>query len=94
MEGILIERQERTMITAFRKKVTVRPDGRIEIKSANLKPGTKAEVIVLIENTNAGRKERVRRLKALFKTTQSLPQAKTITEEEIAAEVAAYRAGK
>jgi hypothetical protein len=79
------------MITAFRKKVTVRSDGRIEIKSANLKPGTKAEVIVLIENTDAGRKERVRRWKALFKATQSLPQAKTITEEEIAAEIAAYR---
>jgi hypothetical protein len=33
-------------------------------------------------------------LKALFKETQALPQAKTITEEEIAAEIAAYRAGK
>jgi len=33
-------------------------------------------------------------LKALFKATQALPQAKTITEEEIAAEIAAYRAGK
>lgn len=82
------------MITAFRKKVTVRPDGRIEIKSMNLKPGTKAEVIVLIESADADRKERVRRLKALFKATQSLPQAQTITEEEIAAEIAAYRAGK
>ena len=82
------------MITAFRKKVTVRSDGRIEIKSMKLKPGTKAEVIVLVESADADRKERVRRLKALFKTTQSLPQAKTITEEEIAAEIAAYRAGK
>jgi hypothetical protein len=82
------------MFIAYRKKVTVRPDGRIEIKSANLKPGAKAEVIVLIEDTDAERQKRVRRLKALFKATQALPQAKTITEEEIAAEIAAYRAGK
>jgi hypothetical protein len=82
------------MITAFRKKVTVRADGKIEIESANLKQGAKAEVIILIEDTNAERQKRVRRLKALFKATQALPQAKTITEEEIAAEIAAYRAGK
>lgn len=82
------------MITALRKKVTVRSDGRIEIRSANLKPGTKAEVIVLLEETDAERQKRVRRLKALFKATQALPQAKTITEEDIAAEIEAYRAGK
>lgn len=82
------------MITALRKKVTVDSDGRIEIKSKDLKPGTKAEVIVLIENADAERQQRVRRLKSLFKTTQVLPQAKTITEDEIAAEIAAYRAGK
>ena len=82
------------MISALRKKVIVDSDGRIEIKSKDLKPGAKAEVIVLIENADAERQQRVRRLKALFKTTQALPQAKTITEEEIAAEIAAYRAGK
>ena len=82
------------MITALRKKVIVDSDGRIEIKSKDLKPGTKAEVIVLIENADAERQQRVRRLKTLFKTTQALPQAKTITEDEIAAEIAAYRAGK
>jgi len=82
------------MITALRQKVTVGSDGRIEIKSKDLKPGTQAEVIVLIENADDERQKRVRRLKALFKTTQALPQAETITEEEIAAEIAAYRAGK
>ena len=82
------------MITALRKKVTVRSDGMIEIKSANLKPGAKAEVIVLLEETDAERQKRVRRLKALFRTSQALPQEKTITEEVIAAEIEAYRAGK
>jgi hypothetical protein len=85
------------MITAYRKKVTVRRDGRIEIKDATFKPGTKAEVIVLVESTPEGdseRQERVQEWRALFAETQALPQAHTITEEEIAAEVAAYRASK
>lgn len=82
------------MITALRKKVTVRTDGRIEIKSKDLKPGTKAEVIVLIEGTDMESQKRLNQLKALFKKTQALPQAKTITEEEIAAEIEAYRAGE
>jgi len=38
------------MLTAYRKKVTVRPDGSIEILDSLLKPGTEAEVIVLVEN--------------------------------------------
>lgn len=82
------------MISALRKKVTVRSDGRIEIKSTSLKPGTKAEVIMLVTGADTDRQKRVRKLKSLFKTTQALPQAKTITEEEIATEIAAYRAGK
>jgi hypothetical protein len=37
------------MLTAFRQTVTVPADGGIEIRSPALKPGTKAEVIVLVE---------------------------------------------
>lgn len=33
-------------------------------------------------------------LRALFAATQALPQARSISEEEIAAEVATYREGK
>jgi hypothetical protein len=83
------------MLVAYRKKVTVRPDGRIEIPELILQPGMEAEVIVLVESESAAaRSARVEELKTLFKETQALPQAQTITEEEIAAEIAAYRAGK
>jgi len=85
------------MITAYRKKVTVRRDGRIEIKDSSFKPGTKAEVIVLMESSpgdDSERQERVQEWQALFAETQALPQAQMMTEEEIAAEVAAYRASK
>ena len=74
------------MITAYRKKATVRPDGRIEIKT----PST--EVIVLVESNPEEaqtRHARVKEWKALFKETQALPQAKITTEAEIAAEIAA-----
>jgi len=85
------------MLTAYRKKVTVRPDGSIEILDSLLKPGTEAEVIVLVENDPENAQAiqaRVNEWKGLFKETQGLPQAKNITEEEIAAEIATYRAGK
>lgn len=83
------------MLTAYRKKVIVRPDGRIEISDPILKPGTEAEVIVLVETiSDEERQARLEEWKRLFKETQSLPQAKTITEEVIASEIAAYRAGK
>jgi type IV secretory pathway VirD2 relaxase len=83
------------MLTTYRRKATVLSDGRIEIKTPNLKPGTRVDIIVRVEgepDDAQERGERVRELKALFKETQSLPQARTITEEEISAEIAAYRA--
>ena len=81
------------MLTAYRKKVTVRPDRSIEILDSLLKPGTETEVIVLMENYSENIQAieaRVNEWKSLFKETQSLPQAQNITEEEIAA----YRGGK
>ena len=78
---------------AVRKIVTVKPGGVIELRAEELAPGTVAEVIVLTDNdgVSAGA-ERTEELAALFKETQALPEARVVTEEEIAAEVAAYRA--
>jgi hypothetical protein len=82
------------MTNAIRQTVRVKPGGLIEIRSPELTPGTLAEVIVLIDPSEkeSARAVRVRELAALFKATQSLPQAQAISEEEIAAEIAAYRA--
>ena len=85
------------MLTAYRKKVTVRADGSIEILDSLLKPGTEAEVIVLVESEAGNTQSKLARLKQwkkLFKETQALPRAENITEEEINAEIAAYRAEK
>ncbi|MBW4484651.1 MAG: hypothetical protein KME14_19120 [Tildeniella torsiva UHER 1998/13D] len=68
-------------------------NGSIEVPVAyrfGLVEGGKVKVILLMPR-NA---ESIRAVKALFKETQALPQAQTITEDEIAAEIAAYRAGQ
>jgi hypothetical protein len=84
------------MLTAIRQTVQVNAKGIIEIRAPQLTPGQKAEVIVLVETVEAAaqRAERVAQLAAFFKELQASPQAQTLTEDEIAAEIAAYRAGQ
>ena len=55
--------------------------------------GEKVEIVVL-RTENGSRGERVSKLKALFKTTQSLPQIRNLSEADIMNEVAAHRNGK
>jgi hypothetical protein len=85
------------MTNALRQNVVVKSNGVIEIRSPELLPGMKVEVIVLVENSpavDAARESRLQALKELFQSTQALPQAQTISEDEIAGQVAAYRAGR
>ena len=55
--------------------------------------GENVEVVVS-RPINGSRADRVRRLKALFKTTQSLPQIRNLTDADILREVAAHLNGK
>ena len=81
------------MTRAVRQIVRVKPGGVIEICSPDLAPGTVAEVIVLTESAGPqGGKDREQELATLLKETQALPQARVVRDEEIAAEIAAYRA--
>ena len=45
----------------------------------------------MIAQDNGESEERVRDLQVLLKETQALPQARVISEDEIAAEIEAYR---
>ena len=66
-------------------------NGSIEVPAAyrsGLVEGGKVKVI-LLTTRNAGQ---IQAVKTLFKETQALPQAQTIIEDEIAAEIAACRA--
>ena len=84
------------MTNALRHKVVVKPGGLIEIRAPELAPGTLAEVIVLVESPEAqrARESVIRELAALLKVTQALPDAQRLTDEDIAAEIAAYRASR
>jgi hypothetical protein len=80
----------------YRIRTTVSQDGKLSIKGLPFRAGEQVEVIVRGGKKKAarGRKAIAKDLKSLFKEIQSLPQAKTITEEEIASEIAAYRKSK
>ncbi|MFZ1042169.1 MAG: hypothetical protein WAN58_12765 [Anaerolineales bacterium] len=81
----------------FRIRTTISKDGKLSIKGLPFRPGAKVEVIVREEARKVSasqRKELASEMQSVFKEIQSLPQARTITEAEIADEIAAYRATK
>ena len=51
------------------------------------------KILAVVDGEERARKERTKKLRQLLRETQALPQIKEITDEEIAAEIAAYRAG-
>ncbi|MEW6400972.1 MAG: hypothetical protein AB1649_04180 [Chloroflexota bacterium] len=56
-------------------------------------PARRRKLLAALED-NSSRKERSKKWRRLLKETQSLPQAKRLTEKDIANEIMAYRAGK
>lgn len=76
----------------YRVRTRVSKDGQLSITGIPFRAG--AEVEVTVRGERQDRQVLVNELKTLFKEIQSLPQAQTITEEEIVAEIAAYRASK
>ncbi len=77
---------------AYRRYTTVQESKQIVLSNVPFQPGQRVEVVLIAEEERPA--ARVQEVRALFKATQALPQAQTITEEEIAAEIAAYRAGR
>ena len=77
---------------AYKRIVTVKKSGSIVLKDLPLQAGQRVEVVVIEDEEE--QKERIRNLRALLKETQEIPQAKAITDDQIAEEVAAYRASR
>jgi hypothetical protein len=77
----------------FRVITTVSQDGKLSIKGLPFRAGEQVEIIVWKKGARS-RKAAAQDLQTLFQEVQSLPQAKAITEEDIAAEIAAYRKSK
>ena len=73
---------------AYKRYVTIQDPQQVILSDLPFQPGQRVEIVMIAEeDVNA----RVAALKALFKTTQQLPQAQSLTEDEIAAEIQAYR---
>lgn len=74
---------------AYRTYITVTDPKHVVLTDVPFRPGERVEVLLLTpgeHNTTV-----VQELKELFKETQALPQIQALSDEEIAAEVAAYR---
>ena len=77
---------------AYRRYLTVSDSKQVVLNDVPFQPGQRVEVLVL--TTSEADQETTHELEALFKETQALPQTQALTDEEIAAEVAAYRNGQ
>lgn len=68
---------------------TVKEPRKLVLDDVPFEKGQRVEVLLLAPDHDET--DRVKRLKALFKETQALPQMQSITEEEIAAEINRHR---
>ena len=77
---------------AYKRYVTIKDPARLELTGLPFRAGQRVEVVVIAEDE--GRLARVESLRALFAKTQTLPQARAISEDIIAEEIEDYRAGR
>lgn len=76
---------------AYKRYITVKDPENLVLKKLPFRAGQRVEVVMIAdEEKNAS----VQELKKLLKKTQRLPNAKAISEYEIAEEIKAYRAGR
>lgn len=79
-------------MNAYKKYITIEDPNHVVLSGLPFQPGQRVEVIVLAEDDN--RSAISQKLKDLFDRTQAIPGVQDITEEEIAAEIEAYRRGE
>ncbi len=79
-------------MNAYKKYITISDPKKVVLSDLPFQPGQRVEVIILAEdNPRAAISKKVR---DLFEQTQAIPGVQDITEEEIAAEIEAYRRGE
>lgn len=77
---------------AYRTYLTIEDPKRVVLSDVPFASGQRVEVIVV--ETDSSRNDALEELRQVLKATQSLPQAQTISEAEIAAEIEVYRSGR
>lgn len=78
-------------MNAYKKYITIEDPNHVVLSDLPFKPGQRVEVIILAEDSKRAISEELR---DLFDRTQALPGVQDITEDEIAAEIEAYRRGE
>ncbi len=79
------------IMETYKTYITIENPDRVVLSNLPFQIGQRVEIIVLPEYS---RVEMSQKLKALFKKTQALPEIREITDEDIDAEIAAYRQGQ
>lgn len=77
---------------AYKQYVTIKDPAKVELSGLPFRAGQRVEVVMIAENED--QTTRVEELRTLFRATQALPQAQSLTDEMIAEEVESYRAGR
>ena len=77
---------------AHRRYLTIPASGNVVLEDLPFRPGQQVEVVLISDDGE--RIALTSRFRALFKETQALPEATTLTDAEIAAEVDALRDGR
>ena len=79
-------------MNAYKKYMTIEDPNQVVLSDLPFQPGQRVEVIILAEDSD--RATLGQKIRDLFDKTQALPGVQDITEEEIAAEIEAYRRGE
>ena len=77
---------------AYKTYLVIKDPKQVVLSDVPFRAGQRVEVVLLAKEDDQD--IHIKELKRLFKITQELPQARAITEEEIAAEIEAYRKGR
>jgi hypothetical protein len=88
----LVTKKSKNIMNAYKTYVTVTESQELVLSNLPFQPGQKVEVIVIAKDDK--RKDLSQKFKKLLDETQAIPGIQDITEEEIAAEIEAYRRGE
>ena len=76
---------------AYKAYLTIKDPKQVVLFDVPFEAGQEVEIVVLAKDDDES--NRIYSLEELFKATQSLPQAQALSEDEISAEIEAYRNG-
>lgn len=75
---------------AYKTFLTIQNPNQVVLNNLPFRQGQQVEILVLANDEQS----QIQQLQSLFAETQSLPSAKSLSEEEILDEIRAYRSGQ